>query len=105
MTADGDANEFFKLVECVTRHTHPSAVLFEIRRYGAAVLINRGITLIRRTVVLSGDKVRSFDFVGRDIDLMLKACEENLSQADPGLCDLTLILRTCRIGGKSVSVN
>ncbi len=82
LTADGDASEFFKLVESVTRHTHPSAVLFEIQRNGAAVLTNRGLKLIRRTVVLSGDEVRSFDFVGRDIDLMVKACEENLSQAD-----------------------
>ena len=82
LTYEGEDSEFFRLVRKVNRNINPATVLFEIVRSGIAEKTPKGLKLVKKGAVAYGDPRKTFDLVGRDIELFIRCAEENLMQLD-----------------------
>lgn len=78
LSLEGDDCEFNRLVRAVSVDVHPSSVLDELVRLGAAVCTIRGVRLEHRAFIPKGDPQAGYQLVSRDSEDFLAAVEENI---------------------------
>ena len=78
-------DEFYALVNIVTKAVHPASVLFEHERNKAVERSVRGLKLVRGTEIVAQNEERAFDLASRDFETTLSAATANiLADGDPG---------------------
>lgn len=87
----GEASEFSKLVEAVSKETSHYPVLFELERIGAIEYDNDKVKLLWSKYVDSKNIEHGLDVLTDDIDDLIIAVESNLTEANK---DPSLHLRT-----------
>lgn len=80
LTYEGESNEFYKLVDRVSRNINPASVLVEIERSGVAVRTARGLRLERETFAVGTDLLSGYTLASKDIDALVQAVEENMER-------------------------
>ncbi|MBX7145028.1 MAG: hypothetical protein K1X79_11290 [Oligoflexia bacterium] len=79
LTCEGAGNEFQILMESVSTDLTAGTVLFELERLGAVERVEGGIKLVYRSLTVRRDPERAFEMLADDMDDMLCAVEENIS--------------------------
>ncbi|MCB0344242.1 MAG: hypothetical protein KDD66_03960 [Bdellovibrionales bacterium] len=75
----GENNEFRDLVATVTKETDPGTLLFELKRIGAVEFSARGVKLVDTMYRMGEEERRGFELISRDIDNLICAAEENMT--------------------------
>jgi len=79
LTIGAYGSEFEQLVESVSKHINAGTILFELTRTGVASVSPRGIKLLARSVDIGESFEQAFDVVAADIDTLLSAVIENVT--------------------------
>jgi hypothetical protein len=77
----GERKEFEALVFSVSKEINPSTILAELERVGAIERSPKGIRLIHKSYVPSGDAEAGFRIISKDIDDLVLAGSENVLDA------------------------
>ena len=85
----GQDSEFATLVRSVNRELNPYSILFELTRMGAVEERRDGVYLLKNEYVPVGKLEDRFALVGRDVDDLVRAAEENII-AEPEVPNLHL---------------
>lgn len=80
----GSEGEFAEMVAEVSKELNPYSVLFELERVGAVEKSPRGVKLIHAEYQVVENLEEGFEFLSTDIDDLITAVEENLSQQPAG---------------------
>lgn len=80
---DGDDSEFANLCASVSKAIHPGTLLFELRRVGLAAISRSGVKLLRTEAGSLHDSSKVDALLGRDIELLISAVEENIQRRNP----------------------
>ncbi len=78
LSYQGEDSDFYRLVRQVTKQYHPSSLLAEFERNGAAIRTPKGLKLVRSTMAMHDDALRSYELVADDFESLLRAAEQNL---------------------------
>lgn len=78
LTFEGKGSEFIELVRSVSKDLNPYTVLFELERVGAVERDDNRLRLITDVYVPSGNLKEGLGLLGRDIEDLLLAVEDNL---------------------------
>jgi len=79
----GPAPSFEALARSVTQDVHPRSLLDELCRLGLVSVEDDTVTLLRESVVPSGDSDRAYAFLGSNVGDHLRAAVENLLAESP----------------------
>lgn len=83
LTFEGKESEFHNLVATVSKAINPSTVLFELVRAGAAIKTPKGLKLLKHSYRVVGvDDLQAYELVAQDINTLVVAVEENLTNKD-----------------------
>lgn len=83
LTYRGEDSEFRKLCAKVSLTLNPGTVLFEFERRGYVTRENEKLRLAYRQLPLDDRPLESFELLGKDLDAIISAVEENLVAPKP----------------------
>jgi hypothetical protein len=78
LTFEGKNSEFVELVRSISKDLNPYTVLFELERVGAVVREESRLRLVTDVYVPSGNLKEGLGLLGRDVEDLLLAVEDNL---------------------------
>ncbi len=83
LTCDGEGSEFYRLSHIVTTNVGAATTLSELFRAGLIEKLRNGTIRPRsRAIILSGNPLMAFDYIGRDVETLLSAVHENLTDRE-----------------------
>lgn len=78
LTIEGEDSEFRALVASVSKTLNAGTVLYGLLRAGAAEKTAKGLRLMRKPIYVSKDPAGAYEFLGRNLESLMEAAEENL---------------------------
>ncbi len=78
LTVDGNDSEFAQLVASESSDLRPGAVRYELERSGIIEPRRGGVSLVKGSFVSHGDPQKGFEFLERDLKVLIQAVEENV---------------------------
>lgn len=82
LSCSGEDNEFYALVESVSKTLNPSTVMKELERIGAVEKTSRGVRLVKDIDRSEDEDPWRIELAAQDMDVLLQAVEENMQHPE-----------------------